>query len=373
LPRLESKEAAIERLAKRYVKREIEADLKKARKRAKSIVESTAFKPKLIDPPPEKTGLVRDLELRRVLREEINKRLQQLGIPRDADSFTKGDMARIKKECPLRMPSGVPIKRVVLLRTHNDPVIVARKAFDYQTLQKGIDPAPRSPRVYVGGNNHHIEIRENAKGKWTGKIIPAYLAAQRVRIHRQDAIDQSDCPDDGKFIMSLAQGDVVHMRLLDSKESGYFVVFKLDKPQKIQFKWHWDARRAMGEKDDEGNVIKDTQREEFPVSASQLKELAPPGEVTPIKMMVDALGRVRRLEPKPQQQNDIAALDSRIVAIARDAISLRNGSGAIQKDKRKSRRPGSWAWMHQRLRQEGLENLRPQLSSAIRLLKSRDK
>ena len=86
------------------------------------------------------------------------------------------------------------------------------------------------------------------------------------------------------------------MKHKDTGKADYFVVFKLDKPQTIQFKHHWDARRAKGENDNDGKVIPGSKREEMPVSASQLRELAPPGYETPVKVRVRSLGEVQPLE-----------------------------------------------------------------------------
>ncbi len=177
----------------------------------------------------------------------------------------------------------------------NDPVLIPRKKFNHRTNEWTYDEDPRSTRAYVGGNNHHIEIRENTKGKWTGETIPTYKAVRRVRIEKRSAVDKTDDPSKGgKFVMSLSEGDTVFMKLKDENKADYFVVFKLEKPQTIQFKHHWDARRAKGEKNEDGEAIPDTKREEFPITASQLKELAPPGEAVPIKVTVDPLGRIRR-------------------------------------------------------------------------------
>lgn len=370
LPREETKTEAIDRLSFRYMRKGLETDIRKARRRAKLIVESTGFSPRIVDPPPEKSGLVRDVGLRRILRDEINKRLAALAQPtveRDADSFTKSDMTRILKSGPLRMPSGVPIKSVVLFRTMNDPVLIPRRKFDYKSNKWGDDPGPRSGRAYVGGNNHHIEIRENSKGEWVGEVIPTYKAVRRVRIEGKDAVDRSDSSATGeKYAMSLAEGDVVYMLHRKSRKPDYFVVFKLDKPQTIQFKHHWDARRAKGEKNEEGGLIANSEREEIAVSASQLRDLAPPGETTPIKVSVDPLGRVRRLEPVPERKDDTANIDARVMAIAREAIALRGQRDGDSGLKRSL--PGSWKWMKARLAVQGLEELGPQLSSAIRAL-----
>jgi CRISPR-associated endonuclease Csn1 len=369
LPRRETKDEAIERIAKRLLTRGLETDARQARKAAKRVVDSPGFVGCFTDPPPEKSGLVRDLALRRVLRDEINKRLAKLAIPRDADSFTKSDLGKLLKDGPLRLPSGVPIKRVVLLRTHKDPIIIPRRAYDPVNMEKGIDPHPRSPRVYEGRSNHHIEIRENANGKWKGDIVPTYIAARRIRIDKIDAVDRSDDPArGGRFVMSLAQGDTVYMRHKETGQPGYFVVFKLDKPQTIQFKPHWDARRAKGEKNDDGQIIPNTDREEIPVPAAQLRDLAPPGEATPIKVAVDALGHVRRLEPFSAHEVAPEGLDPRVLKIAHEAKALRDGQPIAVLSRR--RKDGSWRWMRERLEREGLNHLAAQLSAAFRLVQA---
>lgn len=369
-PRHETKDEAIERLALRLVEREVEPDLRRARKRAKKIVNASSFTPRLVDPPPEKSGLVRDRELRRILRREIDRRLNDAGISRNADNFTASDLKRILKDDPLRMPSGVPIKRVVLLRTMNDPVLVSRKRYDYEKNQWADDESPRGRRAYVGGSNHHIEIREDAHGRWTGEIVMMYDVARRVRFEKRSAIDRSDDPArGGKFVMSLAVGDTIHMCHKDDGHPDYFVVFKLDKPQTIQLKRHWDARRATGEKDSEGIEVSDSRREPMAVSASQLKVFAPPGENTPIKIEVDPLGKIRRIEPVGETPLDTSAIDPKILEIARQAVRLRLAGTAPSVSRCKQRQLGSWTWMRDRLRCVGLEHLAPQLSLALRALK----
>ena len=53
------------------------------------------------------------------------------------------------------------------------------------------DTDPRTTPSYLGGNNHHIEIREDRKtGKWAGEVIPTFEAARRVRIEGNAAVDR---------------------------------------------------------------------------------------------------------------------------------------------------------------------------------------
>ncbi len=371
MPEPETDKQAIERLAERYLDTGIEKDRRRARKRATAIVESPAFSRKHVDPPPGKSGIIRDIGMRRILRKQIEQRLHALGIDADADTFNKSQMNRILKDGPLRMPSGVPIHRVVLLRTMTDPVRIPRKRFDHGQQKWGYEKHPRAMRVYVGGNNHHIEIRADERERWTGTIIPTFEAAQRVRIEHREAVDRSDAPEKGgRFIMSLAEGETVYMKHKDSGVPDYFVVFKLDKPQKIQFKHHWDARRAKGEKDEDGNIIPGSQREAMPVTASQLRDLAPPGFDTPIKVAVDPLGRPRQMEPAPPLQAETGQVNPRILAIARDALAARKAHPDRRPQPDAQPLPGSWTWMRRRLADEGLADLTPQLSVAWRALQA---
>jgi hypothetical protein len=336
--------------------------------------------PKLVDPPPGKSGLVRDIGMRKQVRRAIEDRLRAAGIDRDADSFNDKDLKLIlnpvnsetgKPEFqPLTMSSGVPIKRLVLLRTMNEPVVVPRRRWNELTKQWEIDKTTRAARAYVGGNNHHIEIREDEKGKWSGEIVSMHRASIRARIQKLDPIDRSDNPElGGRFIMSLAEGETVFMRHKETGVPGYFAVFKLDKPATIQFKSHWDARRAKGEKDESGVLIPGSKRDEMSVSATQLAELAPPGEKTPIKVVIDPLGRLHRVEPQPTRDDTEAQIDPRILAIAREAVAARNAKQPLETGGGKLRKHGSWTWMRARLKREGLEQLAPQLSAAVRLLR----
>jgi hypothetical protein len=378
LRRSENKNESIARIAKELQDKNIEPDPKKARQRAKKIVEAPGFSPRMVDPSPGKSGLVRDYKLRNILRDEINRRLTEYGIAHDADSFIESDLNKILKEKdsqqdrPLRMPSGVPIKSVVLLRTMSDPVIIPRRRFDQTTSQWVTDEGRRTPRAYVGGSNHHIEIRADEKGRWSGDIVPTYKAARRVRIEKDSAVDRSDDAElGGRFVMSLSQGDVINMRHKDKHdEVGYFVVFKLDKPQTIQFKYHWDARRAKGEKDADGKLIAGSEREAISVTAGQLRDLAPPGETTPIKVAVDPLGQVRRLEPAVIRAVNASAIDPHVMKVAREALAIRQSAAVGQPTvPGRKRRPGSWTWMRGELERHGLAHLAAQLTPAMRLLR----
>lgn len=241
----------------------------------------------LRDPPPGKSGIVRD----RALRDRIRECFRANGL--NPDKFTANDIKTLVANRRLTMASGVPIKGVVLLRTNTDPVIIPRKRVNPTTgrRERIVDSRDlgrkiqRTDRVYIGGNNHHIEIRENRKTrKWAGLIVPTFEAARRVRIQNRDAVDRADS-DDSTFLMSLAEGEMIYARRRDrpKEKPGYFVVCKLDRPTTLHFAPHWDARKA-------------SEQDRWTASASQLRDCGPAPGKSPQKVRVGPLGDVTLLE-----------------------------------------------------------------------------
>lgn len=331
-PREETEKEAIDRLAERRM-RERGLSERAARKWARSVVASPGYSPAIVDPPPGKSGIVRDRTLRRRLREC----LEEHGL--DPDTFTANEIKKLHESGRVAQASGVPIASVVLLRTMSDPVVIDRKKPEYGTGRMVRDDNPASKRAYVGGNNHHIEIREDAKGKWSGEIVTAFEAAQRklekLRAFREAGVPKPaafrrlknsdrerwqqerarwrpiirrieaehplvDRGDDeakgGGFIMSLCEGEMLWMRHKETDELGYFVVAKLDKPRSIVLVPHWDARAAGERKDAEGKKIPNSKRDQFAATPTDLKTLAPPGEPHARKVRVGPLGDVTVLE-----------------------------------------------------------------------------
>lgn len=328
MPRSETQKEAFERLAARR-RRESGADERAANKWARQVVASAGYTPAIVDPPPGKSGIVRDVALRSRLREclvegELNP-----------DDFTANEIKKFIETKGFKHVSGVPIRTVVLLRTMSDPVIIPRKRVDYarSRMQRADDPA--SLRAYVGGNNHHIELRvsRDKRGRdiWTGEIVSAYEAAQR-KLARLRALSQAGVPrlremrllpkserqkfspiisrveqdhpivdrrdDDakgGRFVMSLCEGEMLYMKHKQTGEIGYFVVAKLDKPRSIVLVPHWDARAAGERKDADGQKVPDSKRDQFSMVPSDLPALAPPDEPHAVKVRVSPLGRVKVL------------------------------------------------------------------------------
>lgn len=324
-PRPETKKEAVERLAARRMG-DTGIDEKEARKWARSVVSSSAYTPAIVDPPPEKSGIVRD----RTLRIRLRECMVENGL--DPDRFTANEIKKLHDAGKITQRSGVPIASVVLLRTMNDPVVIGRKRPEYGTGRMVRDTDPASQRAYVGGNNHHIEIREDAKGNWSGEIVSAFQAAQRkldkIRAFREEGVprpsalreldieqrrrwrpiisrieatyplvDRTDNETKGgRFVMSLCEGEMLWMKHKQTGEPGYFVVAKLDKPRSIVLVPHWDARAAGERKDAEGKKVPNSKRDQFTATPGDLKELAPLGEPYARKVHVNPLGHPTVLE-----------------------------------------------------------------------------
>ncbi len=309
-----------------------------------SKTEKRAIRKKLAsmqDPAPGKPGLVRDRALRGRIRKCLRAASLDLG---EFDSrknsvkggFTSNQLKKVLDDGGLKHASGVPIQSIVLLRTMSDPVVICRQRPEYSSDRMVSDDNPASQRAYVGGNNHHIEIRvaKNKKGNevWKGSVVTTYEASQRklsrLRAMRKAAIpDQRslrnlpkterdnfkpilreiekahrlvDRRDDekkgGRFVMSLSEGEMLLMKHKHTDELGYFVVAKLDKPQSIVVVPHWDARSATPRKDSEGKKDPDSKREQFAFTPSDLKKLAPPGHSHAVKVRVTPLGAITVLD-----------------------------------------------------------------------------
>jgi CRISPR-associated endonuclease Csn1 len=247
--------------------------------------------------------LVRDLTLRLAIR----KILENNNL--NPDNFTKNQIQTFSREGKIRLPSGVPIKSVVCLKTIADPVCIS--------LKDNLDV--RTKRFYIGGNNHHIEIRQDKTGKWKGAVISAFDAANRLKvqlnkikearktgltktekariINDNPIVNRSDNTD-GSFVMSLAEGETFWMKHPKSGIAGYFVVFKIDPSGELHFVHHTDARRAKGEKDQEGKVLTGSNREDVGggIMPSSLKNLGIEPYKYPVKVRIDPLGQPKVME-----------------------------------------------------------------------------
>ncbi len=259
--------------------------------RMPELVENKNGLKRLQDPSLGKGGLVRDWNLRNVIRECLTQ--QHL----NPDNFSKKEIEEVSRSGNLKMPSGVPIKSVIVLRTINAPIII-------KTPNK-------PPRAFIGGNNHHLEIIEdNTTGNWSGTVWDTFTVAQRINPPKRNGKkaklpmvigreleflkQENRLPEhlqkhyeNKTFVISLAEGEMIFARRNDRDPNDpdavdYYVVVKLDK-KRIYFAPHWDARRA-------------DQQDRWGASFSDLKNLGPNPEQPPFKVTIDPLGHVRRIK-----------------------------------------------------------------------------
>ncbi|MBP7050810.1 MAG: type II CRISPR RNA-guided endonuclease Cas9 [Phycisphaerae bacterium] len=245
----------------------------------------------LEDVKPEKSGVVRD----RWFREELRQCLRENGL--DPDHFTPKQMKELVLNKGICLGSGAPVRRITLLRAPS-VVEIRRKQWDDRAGRKVYDDRPQTIRLYEPQNNHHIEIRENARGKWIVAreqgVVTTYEAANRVRPSKasgrspQPAVSRHDTAE-GRFIMSLSIGEMVRMRHPKTRTLDYFVVFMIDGIKKqIHFTPHWDAGRSQ--QTDQTPV-----REDISLSPGQLQQLGESAQNTPQKVWVGPLGGWREL------------------------------------------------------------------------------
>ena len=253
----------------------------------------------MADPRPTKSGIVRDREL----RDQIRRCLTQNAV--DPDSFDANELKSLVDNGAICMDSGVPIKRVILLVTATDPVRIDRRHWD-ESIGKSVPSEDRSirereQRIYVGGSNFHIEIREDAKtGKWSGIVVTTFESAKRVRQQKLDAVDRSQI--DGKdFVMSLSEGETLFCRRADRPDepASYFIVAKLDRKaggrqDVIHFAPHWDARRPLQLKKSSTDEDRAAAQDRWSATSSTLRGLGQEPDEPPYKVQVGPLGDVQR-------------------------------------------------------------------------------
>jgi len=235
----------------------------------------------LEDVKPEKSGVVRD----RWFREELRQCLRDNGL--DPDRFTSKQIKELVTNKGISLRSGVPVRRTTLLRAPS-VVAIRRKRWDDRMGRLTYDEHPQAVRLYEPQNNHHIEIRENAKGRWVGKVVTNFEAAQRVRPSKNSGLDSCSAVDrrdtcEGRFVMSLSIGEMVRMRDRTTRTLDYYVVFKIDSTGTIHFTPHWDAGRSK--KTEEAAV-----RADIPLSPAQLQQLGESETRPPVKVWVGPLG-----------------------------------------------------------------------------------
>jgi len=208
----------------------------------------------VVDLSPNEIEHVRDLGIRRIIME----RLRQEGL-----EFGRGKKIDSKKfkqlMSDLRMPSGVPIKKVRLLKKE-------------ETIRPIRASSPDQAHVKPG-STHHLcifEFEENGKTKRDAVFVTMLEAADRLQRRRPIIRRQHPDRPDARFVMSLSGGEMV---LADWKGEEKLLVFRTaaSTQGQLYFSEHTDARR----------------------SSEQAKHVATANSLQARKVTIDPLGRPR--------------------------------------------------------------------------------
>jgi len=392
LPRIEAEKEAVNRVYQQL--RSERLDTKTARATAKDIVADPSFERLRVQPIPGKSGVISKVSLRIALREKLGEfrpywEAQEKDDKAHWPEQAKKDFGKRIKELVrtgvLVGPNGFPIHRVKIVRTLEDPILIRRRQRDLESGRLIPDRYPQSIRIYEGQNNHHVEIRESAKGEWVGTVVDMFTAARRVRpVKNADGTrppvspvaDRSD-NGDGRFVMSLAEGETVLLRDPRLARDDFFVVAKIDRdPIRVHLFHHVDARSATGRKDEKGKVIPDSKREVLGSKKSPglplgaLRKLAPSGYPHPVKVEVGPLGDWHAVDERDDRDRLPVPIDPRVVDVAKKGLQLRVTRPACAAMRHRKKLLGSWSWMVQELDRQGLTKPNKQLSAAIRSIRA---
>jgi len=260
--------------------------LKEEYKNATTKLQRKAIRQKMLaleDATPAKSGIIRDIELRDKIRDWLKEHnFEDMG---KAKTYIKENGLII---------NGTPVRKVRVLWKLSEVIEIPRKSFNFETDKIVKNYKRKALRVYQTQNNHHIEIREktNKKGifKWSGEVITNFDATRRVRAEKKPIVDKNENKN-GKFVMSLARGEMVRMRHPETKEANYFVVFKIDPSKSIHFTKHTDANPASSKQ--EGVKL----REDISLVPDKLRQYIILNEnCVPEKVKISPIGEVKVLE-----------------------------------------------------------------------------
>ncbi|MFH1924687.1 MAG: type II CRISPR RNA-guided endonuclease Cas9, partial [Planctomycetota bacterium] len=170
---------------------------------------------------------IRDLGIQRI----VVDRLREHGV-----EYGRGKKIDAKVLADLKMPSGVPIKKVRVVKPE-------------ATIQPIRQDTPNEAYVKPG-STHHLcifEFEEDGKMKREAVFVTMLEAADRLK--RREPVIQRQHPSrpDARFIMSLSRGEMV---LADWKGEKKLLVFRTaaSTTQQMTFVEHTDARRSSDAK-----------------------------------------------------------------------------------------------------------------------------
>ena len=182
---------------------------------------------------PNEIPNIRDPEIRRIIQERLAKYGIEIGRGKNTE-------AKLWREAMsnVTMPSGVPIKRVRVLRA--DRTIAAIR--EGQPDQAFVKP----------GSTHHValfEWKESGNRKQGAVFVTMLEAINRVKRHEQvicrcAPVDHPTIPSDAKFLFSLSRGEMV---VADWNSENKVLVFKtgISTNGMLRFVDHTDSRRGI--------------------------------------------------------------------------------------------------------------------------------
>lgn len=219
------------------------------------------------DLSPNEVDNIRDPAIRRIVAEAFAAAGQTVGRRKRGTGPAAANPVTTKQLlASLMMPSGVPIKRVRLLKT--DQTI---RPIRLRQAQQAGDP---TQITYVKpGRIHHaciFEWEENGKLKRDAEYVTMLEAAQRLQNRQPLVRRQHSQRPDARFIMSLSPGDMV-LAELDGREILMVVSTLVSTQKRIHVVPACDARRSS-ERADRGLT---------------------PNSLKARKVTVDPLGRIR--------------------------------------------------------------------------------
>ena len=177
------------------------------------------------DLSPKMLDQIRDPRIRQLVREAVTQACRKQG-PELAGSQK---VSKVLGETVVRMPSGVPVRKVRIERIER--TLVPLKTDAAGSPLKAVKP----------GSNHHVEIYEKADGTWSGECISRFQAYERLR--KGEPVVNREPSDGTRFVMSLCRNDMV---IMSHRRSGPRTLYRVQKmsagDHKVVFRLHTAAR-----------------------------------------------------------------------------------------------------------------------------------
>ncbi len=186
----------------------------------------------LVDLSPNEVEMIRDETVRNL----VTQRLSENGI--EVGRKSKKDNNLWKSVLSdFRLPSGVPVKKVRVLKKDNTVRGLAHKEEGHLHIRPG--------------DVHHVclfQVSEKGKRKYLGVFVTRLEAAQRLASHDEIVQRQHPTIEEAEFLFSLSTGDHVLIRV-DGSEKLMVVSTVVSTQQRVHLVSACDARRSSSKKD----------------------------------------------------------------------------------------------------------------------------